>query len=128
MSDWVVEQHPEIGYAIRVRVGEGEHHVDAEVLELLSLPGDPPEYQQRGAKYSPCCTSDIEQAQRLLHGSIKWDGCSNIEFDQEDGALHFCGRRSVVAVGLVLGLLYDLARRVMPKATVDDSLWIGRGR
>lgn len=55
-------------------------------------------------------TTEAEDAERLMAGCVKWDGCMNVNISTGDGVmLHFCGRREATAVGVVLNRLYDLA-------------------
>lgn len=61
-------------------------------------------------------TENSDDAQVFLSGSIKWDGCANLTFDeQETAALHFCGRSDAQRVGKLLDRLYDLAGELIPK-------------
>lgn len=58
----------------------------------------------------------IETASTYLHGFIRWDGCSNWHFDEQDRVmLHFCGRSMLADVGILLTRMYDLAREHMPE-------------
>jgi hypothetical protein len=60
-------------------------------------------------------TNKLSEAQVFLSGSIKWDGCSNMNFDaQENCMLHFCGRSDAAKVGKLLDRLYDLADEHIP--------------
>lgn len=61
------------------------------------------------------------EAQVFLSGSIKWDGCSNLQFDEQDNVcLHFCGKKAAMNVGVLLGRLYELAEKHMP--AFDSSI------
>lgn len=69
-------------------------------------------------------TDDISEARLLMHGHVKWDGCMNVTIEDsetEQVALHFCGRRSATAVGVVLNRLYDLAAEHVECWAVDDE-------
>lgn len=35
---------------------------------------------------------DINEADLVLKGCIKWDGCSHINFGDESGYIHLCGK------------------------------------
>lgn len=55
-------------------------------------------------------TEDRNLAEVFLRGFIKWDGCSNWNFDcQESCMIHFCGRGDAAGVGKLFDRLYDLA-------------------
>ena len=59
----------------------------------------------------------LEDAQVFVHGNIKWDGCSNLWFDEQDTGtmLHFCGRSSIDDFRELMKRLYDLAAEVIHK-------------
>lgn len=49
------------------------------------------DYEKKGAKSSDDTTEDMEEAQTLFRGLIKWDGCSHVYFGDEEGYIHLCG-------------------------------------
>lgn len=60
---------------------------------------------------------EIDNAQVFFEGSIKWDGCSNWEFFNENGLMeHFCERKQAVNFGELFSRLYDLGRDLISKA------------
>ena len=64
---------------------------------------------------TPDCVDSIELAQPFVHGHVKWDGCSNWHFDeQENIMLHFCSKAETGNVGRLLERLYELAAKVIP--------------
>jgi len=65
-------------------------------------------------------TETLDKAQVYLSGSIKWDGCSNMQFDeQENVMLHFCGKHNIEKLGTLLSRLYELAAEMMPEHAKD---------
>lgn len=71
----------------------------------------------------PACdsTADLVEAQVFLQGAIKWDGCSNWHFDEQDNCmLHFCGARQASGIGRLMERMYDIAAARMP--TFDRGL------
>jgi hypothetical protein len=69
-------------------------------------------------------TADWLSAKPEIEGSIKWDGCSNLDIGDADrpGCMwHHCDREGLVAVGTVLGRLFDEAMALMP--TRYDEKW-----
>lgn len=51
----------------------------------------------------------------LMHGSVKWDGCSNLTIGEGvDYQLHYCSKRGARVIGLTLDAVYDLAAREIP--------------
>jgi hypothetical protein len=56
----------------------------------------------------------IDEAQVFLHGDVKWDGCSNWYFDEQDEVmLHFCSKDEAMRLGLLMGRLYELAESLI---------------
>lgn len=90
---------------------------------------DPPrkEYERKGATNSMDTTPNLDEAQRVIEGSIKWDGCSNLNFfPDEKGYVHFCGKNGAVVMGNLLAAMYDEAKELMgPKAVHDVELFEG---
>lgn len=64
----------------------------------------------------------IAEAEVYLHGEIKWDGCSNWFFDEQERAmLHFCGSADAEKIGKLFCELYELTgERFREK---HPSLW-----
>lgn len=49
-------------------------------------------------------------APTFLHGDIKWDGCSNWSFDEQDRVmLHFCGAVAATGLGRLMRRMYEIA-------------------
>lgn len=63
----------------------------------------------------PDPVADLTQAEIYLHGSVKWDGCSNWHFDEQDRLmLHGCTRRDLMNLGEVLARCWDWTRELLP--------------
>lgn len=65
-------------------------------------------------------TSDLNQAEILVKGSIKWDGCSHNNFG-ENGYLHACCKSEMVRFGELFSRLFDMAQELMP----DNGDYLG---
>lgn len=53
-------------------------------------------------------TSVLCMGSHLISGSIKWDGCSDIRFDQ-DQIYHGCRRQDMEGLGFALSKAWDIA-------------------
>jgi len=113
---WLVTRFADIEFDVRVAIGEqNDCYVDVEAYRTHAW-GDGREYQRADSDTSPDCTPDLARARRYLHGSVKWDGCSNLHLDEQDEAmLHFCGRKEARNIGELLARIYDLAHDVLPR-------------
>ena len=75
-----------------------------------------PLYHKKDSPSYPDPVETIEEAEMFLHGDVKWDGCSNWYFDEQNiGMLHGCSRQDVTRFGDVLGRCWDIAKGVMEK-------------
>jgi hypothetical protein len=58
-------------------------------------------------------TESIQEAELYLHGEVKWDGCSNWHFDEQDRVmLHGCARQDVLRFGEVMAACWDWAAEI----------------
>lgn len=85
-----------------------DYHVDYTLYEIEYWDEigeqEDPVYRNEEGTY----TKDIEKANVYAHGFVKWDGCSNWEFDeQERGMLHGCDRKDLIRLGEVLARCWD---------------------
>ena len=68
-------------------------------------------------------TDDIAKARVFASGTVKWDGCVNFKFDeQENCMLHCCSQQEVLDIGTLLGRLYVLAAKMVPNNDFEDEL------
>jgi hypothetical protein len=90
-----------------------EHYCEFEVFEILS--SEPTTLWNLPSGSRPDPTDDLSKAERFLHGSIKWDGCSNWHFDIQDGCMiHFCSAQDAAAIGVLFNELYEMADELIP--------------
>lgn len=78
-------------------------------------------YVKVGSNGNAATTTNLEEAQRVLEGYVKWDGCSDFDFYPDHGGNeHFCGKKHAVGLGKLLDFIYDEARTMMGPETVWD--------
>lgn len=59
--------------------------------------------------------TDITKAEVFAHGEVKWDGCSNWEFDIDNKVMmHACYREQLINVGLALVECWDWTKELLP--------------
>lgn len=114
---------PEIRYLIRGTLHENRLVAEIEAFAVVAT--DPALlFEGVGSHGDPRgWTEDVGKAAVYLHGGIKWDGCSNLLFNEnaENCCLHFCGRRDASNVGVLLGAMYDLAREMIGDEWDDNE-------
>ena len=98
----MIQVHEDINYVIKA-VNVASHYVEYEIYELLGITeGGAVLYKLQD---SPTCvpTQDIKEAALYCHGSVKWDGCSNWYWDEQDDCmLHGCTQQDLLNLGIVL--------------------------
>lgn len=75
-------------------------------------------YSYFNADGGPEWTDDFEHGERYVDGSVKWDGCSHLNFgDGEDnpGYLHLCGARCFRNLNAILREVFLIAAREVPR-------------
>lgn len=90
---------------------------DIEGWDDRDSPGDysSPLWHRAGAASHPDTVDELALAEPYLHGSVKWDGCSNWHFDEQDRVmLHGCTRDDVKRFGDVLAYCWDWAAEICP--------------
>jgi hypothetical protein len=79
------------------------------------LEGDVPFWHRAEAPCTPDGVPSLEAAEAYLSGSVKWDGCSNWHFDEQDRCmLHGCSREHLVRFGEMMAFCWDWAAELCP--------------
>jgi len=67
-------------------------------------------------KSSDDITTNINEAQIYASGTLKWDGCMDMQFDeQENVQLHFCSKQDAKGVGILLSSIYEESITLIPQ-------------
>lgn len=114
-ADPSIKHLPELDFTI-VAVTH-ECHVDFKIYEVLgwaegATPGvyDVPEFY---TTENNSLVESIQEAAPYLRGSVKFDGCSNWYFDEQDCVmLHGCTRQGVLRFGEVMAACWDWAAEI----------------
>jgi hypothetical protein len=99
-----------------------------EVYSEKGVKFDPPKkaYTCRGDGFPVDTVYELSEAERSMRGSVKWDGCSNIDFSPDDDVMnHFCGKKQAVNIGALLGFIYDECREMMSGKIHDIEMYEG---
>lgn len=54
-------------------------------------------------------TENFDEGERVLDGSLKWDGCMNVSFGDEEGYMHICGWDGWIRIARIFPILFGLA-------------------
>ena len=110
----------ELGFTICADVYD--YHVAYAIYDLLSTEGELL-WPRRGSAFHPDPVTSLEESEPYCHGEVKWDGCSNWAFDEQDRCmLHGCSREDIQRFGDVLALCWDWTSEILPKWD-EDLTW-----
>lgn len=118
---WLEKESGEFGYLVRARKHQDYDHIaEVEAYEIKGRADDLPMFEDARNETGGSLTEDRANWARYLHGSVKWDGCSNIIFDEllpsggrTPSYLHFCGRQDAKQLADMMDAIYDLAFQAM---------------
>lgn len=87
-----------------------------EVYAIVAAGKDKVIWQRAGVPTYPDPTERLDEAGIYLHGDVKWDGCSNWYFDEQDNVmLHFCDVKSIRAISDVMERCWHWAGELMTR-------------
>lgn len=79
-------------------------------------------FHKKGSDDYPDPVSDILKADIFVRGSVKWDGCSNWYFDEQDrNMIHGCCKEDIVRLGSILGECWELTKMLCHNWFEDNS-------
>ena len=108
----IIKHYEDINFT--VVASPGDYHVDYAIYDIVghTLENEPL-WQKTGEVASPITVKTLAEAEIYLHGSVKWDGCSNWAFDEQDRVMiHGCSRDGVLRFGEVMARCWDLTREL----------------
>lgn len=112
----LIKHFDDIGFSVVAEHREIWLYVEFKVYEQAGIGSDGTHYFSIEEDNGESLREDkIEDADVFLNGSVKWDGCSNWMFDeQERGWIHACSRDDLVNMGEVMARCRDLAATLLP--------------
>jgi hypothetical protein len=88
----------------------GEYGVDYKVYDVVTWTDEDALYRKDDE-----FIGDIGDADLYLSGCVKWDGCSNWYFDEQDRVmLHGCSREDLTRLGEVMAQCWDWTAELCP--------------
>lgn len=76
---------------------------------------DCPLYHRQGASCYPDFAETLEEAEVYLHGSVKWDGCSDWAIDELSRAMiHGCCKEDLLSIGQIMAEAWDWTAELCP--------------
>lgn len=107
----------DISYAAEATRKDGDLHVDVKAWKVAVFNDDGSLLLDTDGRGH---TASLDEAEVVVTGYIRWDGCSNFYFGEEGGLmLHFCGVKQAIQVGTLLERLYEMAAELIPEHEPD---------
>lgn len=104
----------ECGYTLLTRPGNvnmGDvYAIDFELFELFGEAADGRPLYRSGE----AVVENVLGADRYAYGDLRWDGCMNLAFDDQDAMLHFCGPWGLDSLNEALQAVYEKGLELMP--------------
>ena len=108
------------GVTVRYEIHQPPVAVDFYAAEVTSVSDDGAKYYLRkGARSSEDDTSDFDDAERYISGSVKWDGCSHYYFGDvgsEGGYVHLCSSQSAEKLARTIIVIHARCGELMRAA------------
>lgn len=106
------EEYQELGVDVIYEKIEG-HWSEFRCYEIVYTSNNKNSYEKLGAISSEDTTENIDEAQTLVKGIVKWDGCCHYTFGDEDGYIHLCGGNSVKRLSEIIKKIYNRCGELM---------------
>lgn len=115
-----IKHFNDLSFSVKATVHS--HYVDyAGYYHEGYSPDGTPMFTERGALTHPSPVETMDEAEPYFHGSVKWDGCSNWNFDEQERCmLHGCSKSDIVNLGLILGECWEWTKELLPNFSGDD--------
>jgi len=92
-----------------IKAEPSEYWVKYLIYEVAGYTLEPAKTPLYGEEF----TTRIEDGYLIASGEVKWDGCSNWEFNTEV-MLHGCNREDLEAIGRALAECWDMTATLCP--------------
>jgi hypothetical protein len=77
---------------------------------------DKPLWLKVGVWNSYDVVNTLAESEPYMHGTVKWDGCSDWCFDQQEHVmLHACDRQGLLRIGQALARCWDWTAELCPR-------------
>lgn len=118
--DVKIKHFLDFGYTVAAIADE--YHVDYMVYQILWTEErksgvETPAWPTVGATSNGDGVYKLEEAQPFLHGSVRFDHCSNWWFDEQDRGtmLHGCNRHDIENIGKIMAACWDWTEELLSK-------------
>lgn len=108
----MIETFPELMATIEMSL-RNTHVVSFTVYTVVGFSGDVPSWEIAGDDRCGW-TEDFANAEWLIRGDLKWDGCVNYNMNQDECMLHECDPSAFENQAKIWRKVYIMAQQLMP--------------
>lgn len=112
MDKEIVEHYEDIRATVVYQIDD--YNVEFKAYEIVANDGKKM-YERKDSKGSGDEVYELKDAQTLIRGLVKWDGCSHFFFGDEEGYIHLCGRYCIVNVSELIKKIFYRSGELMPE-------------
>lgn len=126
-TPWNLIHYRDLDASVRYRL-ESSHVAEFEALEWFGREQSGEVAFRSKADESPAASAD--DAERLFSGSVKWDGCANLNFHTDEVRRHFCSFNDVRKFSTLLEHAYCESARMLARQTgtwdevIEPKPWV----
>jgi hypothetical protein len=111
----IVRHFNSLGYTVVAKPRGYFVYYDIYAHEGIECGTEKPLFHKKGSPSYPDPVETVEEADIFAHGDVKWDGCSNWYFDEQDSVmLHGCCKDDVLNIGKILAECWDWTKDICP--------------
>ena len=117
----IIEHWEDLGFtAIISWEGDNPAAIDFKLCKIMGTSNGNPIWSHKDDVFHT--TDNLENAHVYLEGFIKWDGCSDWRFlEQEIIMLHFCSLKEMQNIGHVFTRCWTMAEDLLPRFEGDSG-------
>ena len=116
-------------YLIRIFKGQTDRGVcyvgEFKIYQLVWINGEHLPHRKGAINgWDTVPMSEIDSAEVIVHGSVKWDGCANWTIDNDHVMIHHCGASGLKMLMGAITLAHKLAAAVPTTDGTDREDWL----
>jgi hypothetical protein len=111
-----IKSFDDLGFTVKAIASE--YVVDYTIFDVFGRAADDGAYYYpaKGWTRTEDVTTVLDDATVFASGAVKWSGCSDWYFDEQDNyMIHGCSRHDLERIGLILAACWDWTAELCPK-------------
>lgn len=118
-NEWTISEFkPDLECYIRLKPYTHDKKCYVVLFEVFNIHEDYSEtkmkwmFDKKDTSYYANPIDDPDKAEIMISGSVKWDGCSDINYGR-NGYIHSCSRNQVTRLSKILDYVFESAAKIM---------------